>query len=663
MHEFAILRDLVLLLAAALPIVLLFQRLNLPTVVGFLSTGIVIGPHGLGLISQTADVESLAEIGLVLLLFVVGLELSFRELARMGRVIVWAGTLQVGLTAALGTALAVLFGADTAEAVFLGFLVVHSSTAIVLKVFSDRGEVDAPHGRLASGILLIQDLSLVPMVLLTRVLAPGEAASWSTVLLVMAKAAAAVALLVVAARLLMPALLRRIVGLRSRELFTGAVVLCCLGTAWLASQFGLSLALGALLAGLVISESEYSHQVVADMVPFRDTFNSVFFISVGMLVRVDVLWAHLPLLLGGAVALMAFKALVTAACILPVYRSLRVVGTTALSLAQVGELAFVLAQFALPSGLLSAERFEIVVTLAVVTMVATPFVMAVAGPLSAALERRLRRDGGAPTAPAAAPRSTVLIAGYGLNGRHLAEVLKETGLAYTILDLNPDRVAAARVRGESVVFGDATRPAVLEQAGVAAAQVIVVAISDPVATRRIVALARGANRDASIIVRTRAVAEIDELRALGATEVIPEEYETSVEIFARVLRRLRVPRNVIALQVDLVRRAGYGMLRGLQLPRQTLDQLDHILAVTTTETFLVRDAAPAAGLSIRALALRKETGVTIIAVVRGGTPTTNPPPEFVISAGDILVLLGNHAQLDHALRVLGAERDGDEDPA
>jgi CPA2 family monovalent cation:H+ antiporter-2 len=238
--------------------------------------------------------------------------------------------------------------------------------------------------------------------------------------------------------------------------------------------------------------------------------------------------------------------------------------------------------------------------------------------------------------------------------------LKQTGLPYRIIELNSDHVAAARQQGEPISFGDATRPEVLHKAGVDAAHVVVVAISDPVATRRVVALTRQSNRDVPIIVRTRHVAEIEDLHRLGATEVIPEEFETSVEIFARVLRRLRVPRNVIGLQVDLIRQQGYSMLRGLQLPRQTLDQLDQILAATTTETFMVRDASPAIGVSIRDLKLRRITGVTIIAVVRNGQPFTNPPPEFVIAAGDILVLLGNHAQLDQALTQLAeAPRTGE----
>lgn len=277
MPEGSILRDLVILFAAALPIVVIFQRLRVPTVVGFLIAGVVIGPHGTGLIANSVDVDSLAELGVVPLLFVVGLELSFRQLAHQRRIILIAGGLQILITGGLACAAACAAGLPVTESVFLGFLVVHSSTVVVLQVLAERGDLDAPHGRIAVGILLIQDLCLVPMILLTRLLASPAAASRLAFALVMAKAAAAIAGVVLLAMLVMPAVLRYVVRLRSRELFTGAIVLFCLGTAWLASELGLSLAVGALIAGLVVSESEYSHQAVADILPFRDAFNSIFF--------------------------------------------------------------------------------------------------------------------------------------------------------------------------------------------------------------------------------------------------------------------------------------------------------------------------------------------------------------------------------------------------
>ena len=653
MADVSLLRDLVVLLAAALPIVLVFQRLNVPSVVGFLVAGIVLGPHGAGLIAQSAHVESLADLGLILLLFVVGLELSFDQLTRLRRVILWSGSLQVLVTSGFACALAVAVGFPGAQALFLGFLVVQSSTVILLKVLSDRGELDAPQGHLAIGIALVQDLCLVPMMLLTRLLASPQGGSWLMIGRVLLQAAGALAFIILAARVLIPVLLRQIVALRSRELFTGAIVLFSLGTAWLAAQLGLSLALGALIAGVVISQSEYSHKAVAEILPFRDAFHSIFFISIGMLLHLDYLLGNLLFLLAAAAATLAGKLLIVLAVILPFYRSLRVALITAMSLAAVGELSFVLARFATPSALLSPVQYEIFIAIAVLTMLASPFLINAAPIVAGRLQALLgapERDAGSAGAPA---QNHVLIVGYGLNGENLATVLRQTGLPYVILELNPDRLAAARRRGEPILYGDATRLEVLRKAGVATAHIVVIAISDAVATRRIVALTRQSSPQVPIIVRTRYVAEMDELRRLGASEVIPEEFETSVEIFARVLRRLRTPRNVIALQVELIRKQGYSMLRGLALPRQTLDQLGQILAATTTETFMVPSAAPAVGRTIRALQLRKATGVTVIAVLRGGKSFINPAPDWQIAAADVLVMLGSHAQLDQALTLLG----------
>lgn len=649
-----VLRDFVVVLAAALPIVVLFQKARLPSIVGFLIAGVLIGPHGIALIDETESVAALAEIGIVLLLFVVGVELSFRQLARLGRVILWSCTIQILGTFAAAFGLARLAGLDPAPAALIGFLAVHSSTAIVLKLLNDRGEIDAPHGRIAVGILLVQDLSLVPMVLLTRVMGAPGATGWGDIAFALGKAGLAVAAIVVGARVVMPRLLEFVVRQGSRELFAGTIVLLCFGTAGLAAQFDLSLALGALLAGLVISESEYSHQIVADLLPFRDVLNGIFFISIGMLLQPAFFFAHPALVLGLGAGIVVLKLVILFVAIYPFQGSPRVAAKAAFPLAGMGELAFVLGGIALTSGLVTTTHYDVFIAVAIVTMIASPFLMRAADPAATWIQERLgMRE------PAAEQRPTlqnhVLIVGFGLNGENLTKVLAETGLAYVVLELDPERVRAARRAGVPILFGDATHAAMLEHAGLRSAAAMVVAISDPRATRRIVAVAREHCRDLPIIVRTRYVSEVDSLERLGATEVIPEEFETSVEIFARVLRRLRVPRNVINLQIEMVRNQSYGMLRGVRLEDQPLGQLDAILARALTESFLVGADSPACGRTIRELNLRRATGVTILAVVQDGKATPNPDADSVIRAGDTLVLFGDHAGLDRAMAVLGAE--------
>lgn len=649
-----VLRDFVVVLAAALPIVVLFQKARLPSIVGFLIAGVLIGPHGIALIDETESVAALAEIGIVLLLFVVGVELSFRQLARLGRVILWSCTIQILGTFAAAFGLARLAGLDPAPAALIGFLAVHSSTAIVLKLLNDRGEIDAPHGRIAVGILLVQDLSLVPMVLLTRVMGAPGATGWGDIAFALGKAGLAVAAIVVGARVVMPRLLEFVVRQGSRELFAGTIVLLCFGTAGLAAQFDLSLALGALLAGLVISESEYSHQIVADLLPFRDVLNGIFFISIGMLLQPAFFFAHPALVLGLGAGIVALKLAILFVAIYPFQGSPRVAAKAAFPLAGMGELAFVLGGIALSSGLVSTTHYDVFIAVAIVTMIASPFLMRAADPAATWIQERLGvREPAAEQRPAL--QNHVLIVGFGLNGENLTKVLAETGLAYVVLELDPERVGAARRAGVPILFGDATHAAMLEHAGLRSAAAMVVAISDPRATRRIVAVAREHCRDLPIIVRTRYVSEVDSLERLGATEVIPEEFETSVEIFARVLRRLRVPRNVINLQIEMIRNQSYGMLRGVRLEDQPLGQLDAILARALTESFLVGADSPACGRTIRELNLRRATGVTILAVVQDGKATPNPDADSVIRAGDTLVLFGDHAGLDRAMAVLGAE--------
>lgn len=649
------LADFLLILAVALPIAVVFTRLQLPSLVGFLLAGAVIGPHGIGLIDQSETVGAVAEVGLILLLFVVGVELSFAQLTQLGGRIIVAGIAQIVVTCAVIAAVVVAGGGTTIVATLAALTVVHSSTAIVLKVLSDRKQIDALHGRLCLGIALMQDLSLLPMMLVLRGLASPEAWTSAGVAHLLLQSLLGLGVVVIAARLILPAVLRRVVAMRSREVFTGTIVVVALGTAWLAGQVGLSLAVGALIAGLVISESEYAHAVIADVLPFRDTLNSIFFISVGMLVPINAVMADLQFFFGTALAVLLVKALIVFVVIRVLYRSGRVALHVAFALASMSELAFVLLRAAVELGLVDVQLYERFVAVAVLTMLPTPFLMAWSDPIWSWLARRFARVVAQPSHKGNQGTRHVVIIGFGLNGENLARVLGATGIPFVVVELDPQRARAARGTGATVIYGDATRPQVLRAAGVERAQVVVIAISDAAATRRIVSQVRHLAAEVPVIVRTRYVAEIEELHRLGATEVIPEEFETSVEIFARVLRLLRVPRNIINAQIDLIRREGYSMLRGLALPRQTLDQLDAILAATTTESFLVTRDSPLCGRTLRDLRLRKETGATVIAIVRNGKPITNPEPDEPLRAGDILVLVGSHEQLDNALQRLSSQ--------
>jgi monovalent cation:H+ antiporter-2, CPA2 family len=656
------LRELVIVLTATIAIVFVFQKLRLPNIVGFLLTGVIIGPHGFQLIQSVDQVEILAEIGVVLLLFTIGLEFSLETILSVQRRVVWAGLLQVVLTTLVVLAVARLLGVSVEVGLFYGFLVSLSSTAIVLRIYHDRGEINSLQGRLASGLLLFQDLCVVPMMLLLPVLAGSGQDSIFLIVWVLAKSLITLVAIVWTAQKLLPRLLHQVALLRNREIFVLFVVLVCLGTAWLTSETGLSLALGALVAGLVISESELSHQIVADILPLRDCFSGIFFISIGMLLNLGLLSQDLRITLLELLLMIGIKSLVLFAVFWWLYRSIRLGVVLGLGLAQIGEFSFVLAKAGINFKLLSPGDGQIFLAASILSMMATPFLIQWVHAWSFGFEG-LFKDTGFNRSTSGGANETasatghVIVVGYGLNGQNLARVLKEVSIPYRVLEMDPDLVRSAKAGGEPITFGDGTRPEILQQVDIEKARVLVVAISDPAATARLVSQARRLRTDLYIIVRTRYVAEIDRLYRLGANQVIPEEFETSVEIFARVLQEYHIPRNVISLQVDLIRKEHYGTLRGIRLQGKQLDALSQFLVGTTSDIFSIVEASPAVGKSLEEINLPLRSGVSVIAVVRDGKSYPNVGNDFKLAVSDMLVLLGGHKALDDAAQILNPAGD------
>lgn len=663
MSQISILTELLLVLAVTLGIVFLFHKLRLPTIVGFLLAGVFLGPDGLGLIRNASQVETLAGIGVVFLLFTIGLEFSLGQLAQTGRTVLWAGIFQILITIVVVLLVSLFLGYGIEISIFYGFLVSLSSTAIVLRIYNDRGEIDALQGRLATGILLLQDLCIVPMMLLVPVLGQSGKISFPLIGWAFLKAFLALLIIVSATRTVFPWLLRQVTLLRNRELFVLFIVFICLGMAWLTSEAGLSLALGAFIAGLVISESEFSHQIIADILPLRDCFSGIFFISIGMLLNLDFLMHNVFSALLNLILIVGIKGVVIFVIFWWFYRSLRLGVVLGLSLAQVGEFSLILAKAGAGYGLLTATSEQTFLSASILSMIVTPFLIQWAQRLAFGIEAVVRvpsgellsekKEGGVTT-------GHVIVVGYGLNGQNLSRVLKEVGIPYRILEMDPDLVNEARAADEPITFGDGTRPGVLQKMGIEKARILVLAISDPVATSHVVSQVRRLRHDLYIIVRTRYVAEIDRLYTLGANQVIPEEFETSVEIFARVLQEYHLPRNVISLQVDLIRKEHYGTLRGLRLQGKRLDELTQFLVGTTTDTLLILEGSPAVGQTLAGLEVRQKSGVTVIAVVRDGKSFHNPAPDFRLASGDILVLLGSHKELDEAMGLFSplAEKNG-----
>ena len=461
-----------------------------------------------------------------------------------------------------------------------------------------------------------------------------------------------------AARWFVPRFLAAVVRTRHRELFVLTLVLICLGTAWATSRAGLSLALGAFLAGLVISESDYGAQALADIVPLRDTFSSLFFISIGMLLDLGFVVRH-PLLVSGAVAtVLALKLLTGMAAVCGLGLGLRTAVLGGFALAQVGEFPFVLAQAGVAHHLLDADVYQLFLAVAATSMLATPFLFQSARLVAdrlptAGLPGWLQA--GRPPGPAEPepPGDHVVIAGYGVNGRNLARVLRALEIPYVIADINPERIWAARADGEPVIYGDVTRQEVLEHLRLERARALVLAISDPPSTRRAVAIARARWPHLVIVVRTRYVGEVEELYRLGASEVVPEEIETSVEIFAKVLATYGATRALIAQQIERVRQEHYALWRGSTVPVPRLDRLRQPLTGLDVATYQVTGTSAALGRPLADLDLPRASGATVLAHVRDGVVVAAPGGQVPTEPGDLLVLLGTSVQLERALAVLG----------
>lgn len=666
MHTPQLFTDLLIILLASVPVAILCVRLKLPLIAGFMIAGMAIGPYGLGLIKDTAAIEVLAEIGVMLLLFTIGLEFSPNRLREMRRNVLFGGGLQVSLTVAAVTFIATLLGRTWNQALFFGFLVALSSTAIVLKSYVERNEVDSPHGRISIGILIFQDLSILLMLLLIPLIGNAGEMTLVDALRQLALSVVAMASIVTVSWFIIPPLLARIVSLRSPEVFLLTVVFLLLAFAWVTSHFGMSLALGAFIAGVVIANSDYSHQSETEVLPFRDVFNGIFFVSIGLLLSLATLFENLGYVIALVLSLILLKSLIVWLVVRILGSAQRVAIVTALGLSQIGEFSFVLAKAGQGAGLLPVDDYQSFLAASVISMLATPFLIAWAPSIGFALQNLLSdgsREGvenceqDIHLTSSGGLNEHVIIVGYGLNGRNLARVLRSVGVPYTVLDLHADVVKQAKAEGEKINFGDATRRDVLIHAGIERAWVLVLALSDPPAARRAVKQARQCNPNVHIIVRTRYTNEINELIGLGANEVIPEEFETSIEIFARVLHKYGLPRQTIEEQIARVRRRRYQMLRSPSIPPPESPKLESVMQQLVTETVRIEPNSPVVGKSLGELDLRGKTGATVLAAVHEERAIVSPGADLILCEGDTLLLTGSAAKIEKAIELVSPRED------
>lgn len=622
------------------------QYFKIPGIVSFLIIGILAGPYALSIVTDQPTIETIGEIGVILLLFAIGLEFSFKTLLESWRVVIIGGALQVVTTIVSASALMFfLRGLHFTEAVFFGFLVSLSSTAIVMKVLQERGDVDTVPGRTLLGILIFQDLAIIPMILLTPLLIGSGGPSYDSVPLQLAKVVGILVILIVSARWVVPWFLFHVAKQKSHELFVFTVAAICFTVAWLTNAAGLSYSLGAFVAGLIIGESEFNIDAVSNILPFRDVFAAVFFISIGMLLDPSVILTRSEMVMTLLAVILVVKTVTgtfTAAFLgMPV----RVAVFVGLALAQIGEFSFVLAKSGLGSNLIGDGPYQVFLVSAIITMAATPFTMN-AAPLITGLIYQVfpsrRPTAGKEewtTIRPATPRDHIIIAGYGVNGRSVARAAEIAGIPFIAIDMDPEVIhrEPAAGRDTRILYGDASHEEILEHAGVRYARSIVIVVSEEDVVPRIVHLARELAPGIHIIVKTRHVSDVRHLLELGADEVIAEEFETSSRLFSRVLADRALPESETC---ELVRKiAGEKRRMFTRLPadfRSASRDLHETFGSLTIHTLTVANGSPVAGKSLRELDAATTSTIRVLAIRRGNITTIIP--DIRIQAMDLLIV-------------------------
>ncbi|AGB02303.1 cation:proton antiporter domain-containing protein [Methanoregula formicica] len=625
------------------------QMFRLPSIVGFLIIGMLAGPYGFRIISDQAAVETVGEIGIILLLFTIGLEFSFEKLLKSWRTVVIGGLLQIVTTIVAVTLVTHALHVPFTSALVFGFIISLSSTAIVMKILQERREVDTLQGRTLFGILLFQDLAIIPMMLILPVFMGSEGMDLNDLPLEIVKVIVILVMIVILARWVIPGLLFRVASQRSRELFFITIAAICIIVAWLTNQAGLSYTLGAFVAGLIIGESDYNIDALSHIIPFRDVFASIFFLSIGMLLNTGAILSDTSfvlLILVIVTLIIGIKILTGAFAAAALGMPARICIFTGFALCQVGEFSFVLAQTGLSSGFIPDKVYQLFLASAILSMALTPFMMSAAprftdfwyrvAPYRAKIEAPFAQE----NEPALSiPKDHMVIAGYGITGKSVARAAEITGIPYMVIEMKPEIIRRERAaRKPYFIFGDAAQEEVLEHAGIRDARTLVVAVSDQEAVPRIVHRARRMSPDIYIIARTEHVRHAQYLLDLGADEVISEEFEAAREIFTRALKKYRLPDTEIAKIVSKIQNWGYAKFikNGDAAPPST--GMDTVLLSLRIHVLTVEPGSSAEGRAIRDLGLKERHGVADYGLRRNNTMMTVANDTEVLAAGDALLV-------------------------
>ncbi len=656
-----LLKEIILLLSFSVVIVYFLQKLKLPSILGFIVTGILIGPYGFSLINAVEQVNLISEIGVIMLLFVIGMELSIKQLAAMKKTVFVGGGFQVAVTVLIAAIAYFLLGHSWNQSVFIGFLFSLSSTAIVLKILQDKGEITAPHGRNALAILIFQDIIVVPMMLFTPLLAGQSENLIMSVLVLLLKISAVALITYLSAKYIVPQFMHLIAKTRSKELFLLTTIAICFLVVFITDKAGLSVGLGALLAGLIISESEYNHQATSIILPFRELFTSFFFISIGMMLDLGFFVRHIGIIFIILLAVIIVKSFIAGVAVMILKYPARTIILTGLSLFQIGEFAFILSKVGIENHLLTEETKQYFLAVSIFSMLATPFIMMFSERIANWITgfktvRRLslksaKRANTDMEARSERYENHLIIIGYGINGSNLAKAAQFSHIPYVVVELNAATVQREKEKGIPILYGDATQTHILNEVNVAGSRAVVIVISDSAATKTIIKNIRFISQSVYLLVRTRFVKDTQELLDMGADNVIPEEFETSIQIFSFVLQNFLVPEDDIEQFTHIIRDDNYDLFKNQKTRRKTF-QPAQLPDFNITCMRINTDSGRFVGHPLKEMNLRANYGINILAVSRGENMIEQLDPNDVLQQDDIIYVNGKPENIEKFQRLI-----------
>lgn len=647
-----ILKDVVIIFALSTFVNFIFTKIRIPTLVGYLLTGIVAGPFLLGIIHSPKEIELMAELGVVILMFTIGMEFSLKHLLKIRRIVFLGGFIQLSLTALVTMVLARTYNMEWKGALFIGFLTALSSTAVVLKILQDRSEVTSNYGRTVVGILIFQDIVLVPLLLFTPFL-NGETANIGSDLLGLAvKTVFIVGFVYAGNKWFMPKILHWIAMTKNQELFLMSILLICLSVALLTSELGITLAFGAFLAGLMISESEYSDNAFGNLIPFRDTFTSFFFVSIGMLLDLGFVYQNIGLVVVTVLLVIGIKLIVggfTAFLMGHTFRGTILVG---IALSQVGEFSFILAKLGVSYQILTNYYYQLFLAVAIITMSVSPLLIQIGNPLANLLLKLplpgFLINGLFPLKQIEIPslNNHLVLIGKDSRSINLSVMAKYNNIPYISIVFDPAIVRKRQEKGESIIYGDSVNEPILLKAHVDTAKIVVISVGDLITSMAIIDKVRNMNKHATIMVRTKHVEDIEELYRLGANQVIPEEFETAIDLFERVLTNFLLPQNEIDTTIARIRDDHYGIFyeKKDEEKYSILNEIPNIEIVALK----VREQSILTGKTLAESGLRNKYGITLVAIKRENILIDHPSSNSRLLKGDIAYILGKPEQIANA---------------